>query len=87
MVRALPKTMEPKARIEPSASVETPVTPWPMVQPMESTPPTPMSTPPATWLAKSAPEANHSMRNLFAKIAYRNEPTITPVRAITPKLT
>ncbi len=54
MVRALPNTIARKVRIEPRASVEMPVTAWPMVQPIDSTPPMPMSTPPTAWFHEIA---------------------------------
>jgi len=38
--------------------------PWPMVQPIDSTPPKPMRIAPIRWLTKSPAEANHSMRKL-----------------------
>ena len=44
----------PKARNEPSASVDTPVSPCPIVQPSAVTPPKPIRMPPTTWLARSS---------------------------------
>src|SRR5258708_288884 len=46
--------MARKARIDPSARVEKPVRPWPMVHPIAVTPPKPISWPPITWLAVSS---------------------------------
>jgi len=43
-----PTTMAANVIIEPMASVETPVSPWPIVQPSAVTPPNPISTPPTT---------------------------------------
>ena len=74
MVRALPKTIKTKVRIEPSANVEIPVTPWPMVQPMDNTPPTPMSTPPMACARKSLKFTNHSIRKVRVISAYSSEP-------------
>ena len=64
MVIALPKMMEATAMSEPAASVETPVTPCPIVQPRASTPPNPINRPPARWLTISARVLNVSMRKL-----------------------
>ena len=64
MVPAEPITIAKKVRMDPIASVETPVIACPTVQPIASTPPTPINAPPAACRAKSPPEANHSRRKL-----------------------
>src|SRR5688572_29712287 len=87
IVPAAPMTMARKARIEPTARVETPVTAAPIVQPIASTPPVPISATPSACAPKSFQPANHSMRNSRASTAQMAEPSITPASAATPKLT
>src|SRR3569832_1832162 len=83
---ALPSTMATKVRMEPSARVEKPVTPWPMVQPIASTPPNPIRIAPTRWLKKSRTEANHSIRKLREITDHSEEPAITPASAMMPKV-
>jgi hypothetical protein len=68
-VIAAPKIIDAKVTNDPNASVDTPVTPCPMVQPRDNTHPTPISTAPTTCLKKSDLEANHSILKLFDIIA------------------
>src|SRR5512139_3040819 len=86
IVAALPSTMATKARMEPSARVEKPVMPWPMVQPIASTPPKPIRIAPTRWLTKSRAEANHSMRKLRETSDHSREPATTPASAMMPKV-
>ena len=51
--------------IDPIASVETPVTPCPIVQPKESTPPIPIKTHQAYVGQKSCLLANHSILKFY----------------------
>ena len=71
---------------EPSASVDTPVTPCPMVQPMASMPPKPINTAPIICVIRSFLWANHSMRNVLLINDHNSEPSITPNTAITPNV-
>ena len=64
MVAAAPATIAKNAMNEPRASVDTPVIPWPMVQPIASTPPKPMSAPPTTWAMRSFASRKLSRRNV-----------------------
>ena len=68
----------------PSASVDRPLSPWPMVQPMAVTPPTPMSTAPTRWLAVSSVPAKPSQRKLRVARATAAEPSTTPATATMP---
>ena len=47
VVAAAPAMMQIKVRIDPSARVDRPDSPWPMVQPRARMPPNPISNPPA----------------------------------------
>ena len=56
--------MATKVTIEPSASVEKPVIPWPMVQPSAVMPPKPISMPPTMWFAVSSASRKPSQRKV-----------------------
>src|SRR6185295_8271345 len=58
--------MAPKVRNEPIARVETPVIPWPTVQPSAITPPMPIS---------AAPPRVRSVSPVSEKVAKRHRPT------------
>ena len=74
-------------RIEPTASVEIPVSPWPIVQPSAVTPPKPIRTPPTMWLATSSTDPNPSQRNVRDTRAYAVDPAIMPSTPAMPKVT
>ena len=65
MAATQPPMIAASARNEPTASVDTPVIPCPIVQPSAVTPPKPISTPPTMWLATSSVEPKPSQRNVF----------------------
>src|SRR4051812_49756369 len=81
IVTAEPATMERNVRIEPTASVEKPVRPCPMVHPRAVTPPKPIRMPPSTWFAVSAGPADPSPREGGAGGADGGPP---PRKAATP---
>jgi hypothetical protein len=62
----------------PSASVLTPDKPWPMVQPIAVTPPTPIRNAPPRWLAVSSAPAKTSQRKLRSASATSAAPSTTP---------
>jgi len=78
--------MASSATIEPSASVETPVMPWPTVQPIAVTPPKPISPAPISWLRRSCIEAKPSQRKWPVSSATASEPSTTPPAQAMPKL-
>lgn len=86
MVSAAPKMMPPRARQEPSASVDMPVMPCPMLHPIASTPPTPMSTPPTICLTKSLSVVNQVRLKRPLSNADSAAPRTMPASAITPKV-
>src|SRR5450432_3389876 len=59
-----PATIDNVAITEPSARVDMPVNPWPIVQPRAVTPPKPINTPPTIWLTRSSTDANPSQRKV-----------------------
>ena len=69
MVNADPNMIDNKATSEPKASVDIPDTPWPMVQPNDSTPPNPISTPAIRGLRISARLAQASTLKFPEKTA------------------
>ncbi len=78
--------MAPTAMKEPMASVDSPVRPWPMVQPMAVTPPKPISTAPRSCWRRSSSEANPSRRNLPVASDHSAAPITTPTAVAMPKL-
>ena len=59
------RLLPPRARNDPKARVDTPVTPCPRVHPMARIPPIPIITAPMIWRQKSVILANHSKRKLL----------------------
>ncbi len=84
MVAAAPASIAMKVMIEPSARVEMPETPWPIVQPSAVTPPKPISAPPIMWRAVSAASLKPSQRKLPLASAYAAEPAMTPAAEAMP---
>src|SRR5215470_512191 len=82
-----PTMIAATASSEPSASVESPVSPCPIVQPRAVTPPKPINTPPTIWLTRSSTEANPSQRNVRVASATPAEPTANPRTPAMPKVT
>jgi hypothetical protein len=70
--------------IEPSARVEKPETPWPMVQPSAVMPPKPMSRPPRMCSAVSSASRKPSQRKVRYASAYAAEPAMTPAAEAMP---
>ena len=70
--------------MEPSASVENPEIPCPMVQPSAVMPPKPISTPPSMCLPVSVASRKLSQRNVLVAIAYAAEPAMTPAAEAMP---
>ena len=81
-----PATIAPTARNEPSASVDTPESPWPIVQPSAVTPPKPISMPPTTWLARSSVVVKPSQRKVFVASAMPADPTSMPSTPAMPNV-
>ena len=78
--------MPPKAAKLPSASVLTPLKPWPMVQPSAVTPPAPISAAPTMWLAVSSAPAKPSQRKRPLPSATSAEPSATPKTLTMPSV-
>ena len=77
--------MAAKVRNEPSASVETPVMPWPMVQPSAITPPSPISAAPARLRSVSPVSEKVVMRNRPMASAAAKAPMSAPNTLAVPK--
>ena len=80
-----PPTIAAQTSSEPSANVDTPVMPWPMVPPRANAPPTPIIAPPIRWWATSRPPSNTSMRNRPPMATARKAPATTPTTAAVAK--
>ena len=79
-----PRAMDAMTTGADMASVETAVTPCPMVQPMAKTPPVPMRKPPAMCRYNSRASSQASQRMSSASQAHSAAPHTTPTIRPTP---